>query len=58
MEQFKSFNDIAKEMNIAAEPFDTSFLDDFDAYMQESVRQSERNSLLAIESASKVFINL
>jgi hypothetical protein len=57
MEKFKSFSDIAQEKGVVAEPLDTSFLDDFNAFMRESVRQSDKNSMAAAGTASMVFIN-
>lgn len=57
MEKFKSFSDYATEQGIKVEALDTSFLSDFDAYMQESVRQSDHNNLMAIDTASKAVIN-
>ena len=57
MEKFKSFSDYAAENGAPVEVLDTSFLSDFSAYMQESVRQSDQNSMKAISSASNVIIN-
>lgn len=57
MEKFKSFSDYAAESGVSAEALDTTFLSDFSAYMQESVRQSDQNSMKAITSASNVIIN-
>lgn len=57
MEKFKSFSDIAEESGVVAEPLDTTFLDDFNAFMQESVKQSDKNSMAAAGTASMVFIN-
>lgn len=57
MEKFKSFSDYAVENGASVEPLDTSFLSDFSAYMQESVRQSDQNSMKAITSASNIIIN-
>ena len=57
MEKFKSFSDIAEESGVVAEPLETTFLDDFNAFMQESVKQSDKNSMAAAGTASMVFIN-
>lgn len=57
MEKFKTFSDLATENGTAIEMLDTSFLSDFGVYMQQSVLQSDHNNLMAVESASQVFIN-
>lgn len=57
MEKFKTFNDSATENGTKIETLDTSFLSDFGNYMQQSVLQSDHNTLMAVESASQIFIN-
>lgn len=57
MEKFKTFGDFATENGTTIETLDTSFLSDFGVYMQQSVLQSDHNNLMAVESASQVFIN-
>ena len=57
MEKFKTFSDSARESGAPVERLDTSFLSDFGAYMQESVRQSDQNNMKAISSASGIIIN-
>jgi len=57
MEKFKTFSDHVRESGASVERLDTSFLSDFSAYMQESVRQSDQNSMKAISSASGIIIN-
>ena len=57
MEKFKTFSDFATENGAIIETLDTSFLSDFGDYMQQSVFQSDHNNLIAVESASQVFIN-
>lgn len=54
MEEFKSFYDLAEKV----EPWNPSkeFLEDFQKYMEESIRQSIINEARAIESASKIII--
>lgn len=57
MEKFKTFSDYASENKISVESLDMSFLSDFRAYMQESVRQSDQNNMMAVNSASNMIIN-
>lgn len=57
MEKFKTFSDSARERGALVERLDTSFLSDFGAYMEESVRQSDQNNMKAISSASGIIIN-
>ena len=57
MDKFKSFSDYATEHGATIEALDTSFLIDFGEYMQESVRQSDHNNMMAINTASKTVIN-
>ena len=54
MEECKSFYDLADKV----EPWNPSkeFLEDFQKYMEESIRQSRINHAKAIESASKNII--
>ena len=54
MEEFKSFYELADKV----EPWNPSkeFLEDFQKYMEESIRQSIINEAKAIESASKIII--
>ena len=54
MEECKSFYDLAEKV----EPWNPSkeFLEEFQKYMEESIRQSIINEARAIESASKIII--
>ena len=54
MEECKSFYDLAENV----EPWNPSkeFLEEFQKYMEESIRQSIINEARAIESASKIII--
>ena len=54
MEEFKSFYDLAEKV----EPWNPSkeFLEEFQKYMEESIRQSRINQAKAIEFASKIII--
>ena len=58
MEETKSFEDLAREQGGTIEPWNPSeeFLRDFQAYMEESVRQSRLNQARAIIEASKIII--
>ncbi len=54
MEECKSFYDLAEKVE-SWNPT-SEFLEDFQKYMEESIRQSIINEARAIESASKIII--
>lgn len=58
MEKIKSFEDLAREQGGTIAPWEPSeeFLRDFQAYIEESIRQSRLNHAKAIEEAKKIFI--
>ena len=58
MEETKSFEELAIEQGGTVTPceFSEEFLRDFQAYMEESIRQSILNHARAIESARHIII--
>lgn len=55
MKKGKTFFDIAKNKQL----FNTNlFYNDFNQFMNESIKQSYINNKIAIETSSKVFINI
>ena len=58
MEETKSFEELAREQGGTVTPceFSEEFLRDFQAYMEESIRQSRINHAKAIESARHIII--
>lgn len=58
MEETKSFEELAREQGGTVTPceFSEEFLRDFQAYMEESIRQSRLNHARAIESARHIII--
>ena len=52
MEEVKSFFDLADKV----EPFDPNYTEEFNKYMEESVRQSKKMAAEALLLAKDVFI--
>lgn len=58
MEEVKSFDDLVREQGGTITPWEPSmeFIRDFQAFMEESIRQSRLNHARAIEEARKIII--
>ena len=58
MEEVKTFEDLVREQGDTITPWEPSeeFIRDFQAFMEESIRQSRLNHARAIEEARKIII--
>jgi hypothetical protein len=52
IQKFKTFYDLAEKI----EPFDPPYTEDFQKYMEESIRQSRENAAQAELSAREIYI--
>ena len=58
MEKAKTFEELVKEQGGTITPWEPTkeFLEEFEKFMKESIRQSNINHAKAIEEASKIII--
>lgn len=58
MEEVKTFEDLVREQGGTITPWEPSeeFIRDFQAFMEESIRQSRLNHARAIEETRKIII--